>query len=555
MKMDSELDVENDRTQALAKGSEAFRSQLWRKAFTLLSAADQQSPLDPENLVYLAQAALLIGKEQEGAEALARAHQAFLALGHTRPAVRCAFWLGFTALLNGETAKATGWLSRANRLLAEDSECVESGYLLLPNGYRAVHSGDHAAAQNFFEQAAAIAKRFEDKDLMAFALQGQGRSLIRKGEIESGLALLDEAMIAVTAGEISPLNAGGVFCSVLEGCGEVFDLQRAQEWSLALKTWCDSQPDIMPYRGHCSVRRAELLHLHGAWSDAFEEAKRACECLAQPGNRAALGHAFYQLGEIERMRGNLSEAEKAYDEAAKWTQHVGPGLARLRLAQDRTEVANNLIRRLADHVREPAHRALFLDAWVEVALAANDLDSARKANQELTAISKRIAFPFVRALRSRNEGALRLAENNPHGALSELERARSLWHDLQVPYEAARVRCLIARAFRKLGDEESAAIEFAAAQKTFEDLGASVDLACILKEIASKARANAAGSLTDREIEVLRLVAAGKTNRRVAAELHISEKTVARHLSNIFTKLNLDSRTAATVFAMEHKLL
>lgn len=555
MRTDSELHVEDNRAQALARGSASFQKRAWRDAFTCFSEADRQAALDSDHLMQLAQAALLIGKEQEGADALARAHQSFLAGGQTAPAVRCAFWLGFTSMLNGEMAKATGWLSRAGRLLEGQPECVESGYLLLPHGYRAVHSGDSDSAASYFGQATAIAKQFGDKDLMTLALQGHGRSLIRKGEIEKGLALLDEAMIAVTADEVSPLNAGGVFCSVLEACGEVFDFQRAQEWSVALKAWCDSQPDIMPYRGHCLVRRAELLHLHGAWSEALDEAKRACECLAQPVARGALGHAFYQLGEIERVRGNLPEAEKAYEEASKWTQNVGPGLARLRLAQNKLDVANNLIRRTAEHVREPARRALFLDAWVEIALAANDLDAAQVATQELVAISKHIGFPFVQALCSRNRGALMLADNNPQGALGELERARALWDELQVPYEAARVRCLIARVFRKLGDEESAAIEFTAAQKTFEFLGASVDLACVLRETATKVRADAAGSLTEREIEVLRLVAAGKTNRRVAAELHISEKTVARHLSNIFIKLNLESRTAATVFAMEHKLL
>jgi DNA-binding CsgD family transcriptional regulator len=550
-----EREIEIDRSQALAAGSEAFQKRAWRDAFTFLSSADRQSPLEPEHLVLLSQAAFLIGKEQEGAEALSRAHQTFLASGHTVPAAKCAFWLGFTALLNGETARATGWLSRAGRLLEDQPECVESGYLLLPNGYRAVHSGEPVAAQAFFRQAAAIAKQFDDKDLMALALQGQGRSLIRKGEIDQGLALLDEAMIAVTAGEVSPLNAGGVFCSVLDACGEVFDLQRAQEWTIALKAWCDSQPDIMPYRGHCLIRRAELLHLHGAWSEAFEEAKRACECLALPSPRATLGGAFYQIGEIERMRGNLPEAEKAYEEAAKWTPNIGPGLARLRLAQNKADVANAMIRRISDHVLEPARRALLLDAWVEIALATNDIDSARMASQELAALSERIAFPFVRALSSRNAGAMMLADNNPQGAVAELERSRTLWHDLQVPYEAARVRCLLARSYRKLGNEESAAIEFAEAQKTFAGLGASIDLACVLKEKEPKPRSDTAGSLTEREIEVLRLVASGKTNRRIAMELQISEKTVARHLSNMFTKLNLDSRTAATVYAMERNLL
>ena len=233
----------------------------------------------------------------------------------------------------------------------------------------------------------------------------------------------------------------------------------------------------------------------------------------------------------------------------------GPGLARLRLAQNKVDAANALVRRMADHVRGPAPRALLLDAWVEIALAANDLDSARIACQELASIFERMNFPFVRALLARNAGALLLAEDKPQAALRELEQSRALWHELQVPYETARVRCLMARAYRKLGDHDSAAIASAEAQKTFETLGASIDLACLRDEMQQTCRSDIAGSLTKRDIEVLRLVAAGKTNRAIAAALEISEKTVARHLSNIFTKLNLDSRTAATVYALEQKLL
>ena len=555
MSMHSGPDTSSDHSQTHTREPEAYQHRQWRNAFTFLSDADSQSPLQPGHLLLLAQSALLIGKEQEGAEALARAHQSFLADGHTAPAVRCAFWLGFTAMLNGETAKATGWLSRASRLMEGQPDCVETGYLLLPHGYRLVHSGEPEAAESRFKQAVAIAKQFDDKDLMALALQGQGRSLIRKGEIEQGLALLDEAMIAVTAGEVSPLNAGGVFCSVLDACGEIFDLQRAQEWTVALKAWCDSQPDIMPYRGHCLIRRSELLHLHGAWTEAYEEAKRACECLALPSPRAALGGAFYQIGEIERMRGNLPEAERAYEEAARWLPNTGPGLARLRLAQNKPDAAHAMIRRIAEHLTEPAPRALLLDAWVEIALAANDINSGRTACTELAALAERINFPFVRALRARTTGALLLADNKPHDAITEFERSRALWQELQVPYEAARVQCWMGRGYRKLGDEDSAKAAFAQAQKAFEYLGASIDLDCLLEELQQKARSDAAGSLTKREIEVIRLVAAGKTNRGIAASLHISEKTVARHLSNIFTKLNLDSRTAATVYALEQKLL
>ncbi len=554
MKSRITLQSPDSRASSLEQGCEAFRAQAWGTAFTQLSAADCEAPLEPEYLLQLAQSALLIGKEAEGAESLARAHQGFLNSGRTASAVRCAFWLGFTALLNGETAMAGGWLSRANRLLEGQPQCVEHGYLLLPTGYRAFHGGDAATAYANFAEAATIAERYGDRDLLTIALQGQGRALVRQGDLTRGLALLDEAMVAVTAGEVSPLNAGGVYCSVLEACGEIFDLQRAHEWTSALKRWCESQPDMVPYRAHCLVRRAELLRLQGEWSDALDEALRACECLSQPLPKRGVGAAFYQLGEIQRLRGNFEEAEKAYEKANQWNANLGPGLARLRLAQRQFGAANAAIRRLLGETQQPARRAAILEAYVEITLATEDLASARTASEELAAITERMNLPFLRALSAQASGALLLAEGNPAAALAELRQAWNLWCELQVPYEAARTRCMMALACRKLGDEENAISQFTAAQQTFEQLGAVVDLACV-RALLPKEVSRTAGPLTDREVEVLKLVAAGLTNRRIAQKLNISEKTVARHLSNMFTKLDLDSRSAATAYAYEHHLV
>jgi len=538
----------------LDAGVEAFQKQAWASAYSHLSAADRDAGVGAEHLVYLAQAALLLGKEVEGADTLARAHQEFLEKGQIQPAVRCAFWLGFTALTNHENAKAGGWLSRANRLLEGESDCVERGYLLLPNGYLAVHGGDPARAYAIFLEAAAVGKRFADKDLMAIALQGQGRALIRQGEVANGLTLLDEAMISVMAGEVSALTAGGVYCSVLEACGEVYDLRWADEWTSALKRWCESQPDLVPYRGHCLVRRAEVLQWRGAWRDAFEEARRACEWLSEPPGKSALGAAYYQLGEIERLRGNLSEAERAYERASQLRPNLGPGLARLRLVQKHVDAAMALVARMAEEVQEPAARATVLDAYVEIALAANSLAAARQASGELSALVSQRGVPLLDALALRSAGAVLLAEGDARGALPHLRQSWNLWCELPAPYEASRVRCLIAQACSKLGDEDNAALELSAARETFEQLGAAADLANV-RSMLSKLKSQNGGPLTEREIEVLRLVASGMTNRGIAARLNISEKTVARHLSNIFTKLDLASRTAATAYAYDHGLL
>src|SRR5262249_49756765 len=269
----------------------------------------------------------LIGRDAEGSEFLARAHRGFLELGQTRRAVRNAFWLGFTALLAGETAQAGGWLSRAQRLLEGEAECVEHGYLLLPVAFRGVHGGDIESAYRGFVEVQAYGDRFGDRDLSTLGLQGQGRALIRKKEVARGVALLDEAMVAVTAGEVSPLVAGGGYCSVLDACGEIFDLRGAPEWTAALERWCAAQPGIVPYRGHCLIRRAQILQLNGSWQDALTETERACEWLSQPKPKPAIGAAYYCKGEVHRLRGEFEAAEESYRLASQWGGVQQPGWA------------------------------------------------------------------------------------------------------------------------------------------------------------------------------------------------------------------------------------
>ena len=539
---------------AIEQGRECFRRQSWSAAFSQLSAADSESPLDPEDLVLLAQAARLIGRQAEGTDFLARAHQGFLGLGESQWAARCAFWLGFTSMLGGESAKAGGWFSRASRLLEGLPDCVERGYLRLPEGYRSFHAGDAANARAMFEEAVAVGELFGEKDLVALGMQGQGRALIRQGEIVRGVALLDEAMVAVTAGEVSALNAGAVYCSVLDACGEIFDMQRAQEWTSALERWCASQPDLVPYRGHCQIRRAELLQLHGDWEAALEQAQQAGEWCARSGPRPAVGAALYQVGEIHRLRGSFAEAEEAFHQARQWQSGQGPGLARLRLAQGKVEAAHVEVRRMAEQVSELGRRARVLDAYVEIALAADDLEAARAARDELTGLATRYAIPFLHALSLRASGAVLYAEEKEQLAVTDLTESWRLWCELQAPYEASRDQLLMGQACQKLGDEEHALREFSAARQTFERLGAAHDLSVAEALFPGEVR-KTAGLLTEREVQVLRLVASGLTNRRVAGKLNISEKTVARHLSNIFVKLDLRSRTAAAAYAYDHELV
>jgi DNA-binding NarL/FixJ family response regulator len=536
-------------------GRSALQRHAWAEAFTNLSTADHAGGLDAEDLERLATAAYLVGRDEESADALTRAHREYQRREDRVGAARCAFWLAFRLLDKGEPAHASGWLARATRLLDEGGhDCVERGYLLVPQALEQAARRDYTAAHATMERAAAIGGRFEDRDLVTLARHGQGRALIQLGRIAEGVALLDEVMVAVTSGEVFPLIAGTVYCSVISACHEMFDLRRAQEWTEALTRWCAAQPDLVPYRGQCLVRRAEILQLHGAWPDALSEARRACERLSEPRGRQGLGAAFYQEAELHRLQGDLEAAERAYRRASECGRSPEPGLALLRLAQGQVDAAEAAIRRMVLEVRDPRQRPRMLAAAVEIMLTAKDVAAAREASRELTQIAARADVPFLRAVSAQAAGALALAEGRHEAALAELRRAAAAWAELAAPYEGARVRELLGLACRGLGDTDTAALELAGAERTFQELGARPDLDRV-RGLERAATGGEAGRLTGREAQVLRLVATGRTNRVIAMQLGISEKTVARHVSNIFTKLGLSSRAAATAFAYEHGLL
>ncbi len=538
------------------RGRESFGRHAWGDAYAQLSAADHEAPLEPGDLELLATAAYLVGRDADSEHVWARAHHEFLSRGDTRRAARCALWLAFVLLSTGEMVRGGGWVARAGRLLDDGQhDCVERGYLLVPIGMRnLLVEGDGAAAYATFSQAAEIGDRFGDPDLAAFAQHGRGQALIMLGEVADGMAVLDDVMVAVTAGEVSPILAGTIYCGVIETCQEMFDLRRAQEWTAALNDWCATQPDLVPYRGQCLVYRAELMQFHGQWSDALEEAQRARERLSQQPGQPAVGMAFFRLAELHRLRGEFGKAKEAYRKANQWGRNPQPGLALLRLAQGQIGAAESAIRHVMDEAQDRVTRSKALSAYVEIMLAADDTPAARTAADELSQIADGIDSPPLHAVAAHVQGAVALAEGDARAALASLRQAWTAWQELEAPYEAGRVRVLIALACRQLGDVDTAEMELDAARWAFRQLGAAPDLALVEKLFAKAAPRPVAG-LTAREMEVLRLVSSGKTNRAIADELVISEKTVARHVSNIFTKLGLSSRSAATSYAYEHDLV
>ena len=536
----------------LERGRAACARRVWEEAHESLARADAISPLGADDVELLSLAAYMLGRDDESMGLLERAHQAHLEAGSTRRAVRAAMWVCMHHASRGEMGPAGGWLARSERLLG-DEECAERGYLLIPAAFGAEAAGDLEAAAATAAAAVEIGQRFGDPDLYALATHLQGQFVIRQGRPDQGFRLLDEAMVVSTSGTVSPIVTGLVYCGVILACVEVLDVRRASEWTQVLARWCAEQPGLVAFTGRCLVHRAEIMQLHGAWPDALDEARRAAERLVQGFNRAAAAQAFYRQGEVLRLSGRLDEAEEAYAASSRYGWEPQPGLALLRLAQGRPDAAAAAIRRVLAETTIWSRRAVLLPARVEIALALGELEEARGAARELDALSAQYGGTMLRALAATALAAVHLAAGEQEEALVAARRATEDWRALEAPYEEACARVAVGLACSALGDEDAAALELAAARATFAELGATPDLARVREELETPA-ADTHG-LTARELEVLRLVTAGESNRAIASALVISEHTVARHLQNIFRKLDVSSRTAASAFAYEHGLV
>ena len=551
-------------TDALDRGRAAFRTRSWAEAYTQLSAADEGSPLGARDLELLAVSAYLVGEDEPSIAAWTRAHHGYVRAQNAARAARCTFWLVLELLSTGEWARAGGWLATAQRLLNEGRhDCPERGLLFVLLARSRFRERDDAAAYVLSEQAAELADRFDDPELKVFGRLALGQARAKKGEADAAAALFDEVMVAVTTSDVSPIAVGVVYCAVIEACYAILDVARAREWTAALSQWCGTQPDLVPFRGHCLVHRAETMRLGGAWSRALDEAGQVCRRVSAFDDAGdvsysslrgyPIGAAFYELAEIQRMRGKFVEAEEAYRQASHHGRLPEPGLALLRLAQGRVQAAEAAIRRVLDQPQKRLARVSVLVACIEIMIPARDLAMARTAAEELSAMAGEIGTPFLRALSAHARGTLLLAEREPRAALDVLRAAWMEWQALDIPYEAARARVLMGLACRELGDHDAADLEFDAARCVFLRLDAAPDLAQVQRLLSSSSAGR--GSLTPRELQVMKLLAAGRSNRAIARELTISERTVDRHVSNILTKLDLPSRSAATAYAWQHGLV
>ncbi len=538
-------------SSALTRGREAFERRNWSSAYRELTAAGAGMELEADDLQLLFTAAHLTGRESERNELGAEAYRMHVESGNVPAAVRCAFHLIMGFAEQKEYAQAGGWLGRARELLDDyGMDCVEQGYLILPVGLQSLDAGDTAGAMASFAQAAKIAQRYGDADLATLSRIGRGRALINLGEAAEGAAMLDQAMVAVTAGELTPMVSGVVYCAVIEMCRDIFDLGRAREWTAALAQWCSTQPGLVPYRGECLVYRVEIMKLRGTWDDASQEVGAACEVLA---DRPAEPLARYQQAELHRLTGNFGPAEESYRLVSRLGGSPQPGLALLRLAQGQVKTAESSIRLAMDEAGSPIRRAPLLAGCAEILLEANKLEQARSVAAELSTIAGDLDAPLLHGTAAYVEGSVLLAAGEVEGALAALRRAWRVFRELDAAYDGARTRALIGIACRQLGDEDTAQMELDAARWVFRQLGAATDQARVDRLMARREQAPA--GLTAREVEVLCLVAAGMTNRAIAAELFLANKTVARHVSNIFTKLGVSSRSAATAFAFQNGLI
>jgi DNA-binding CsgD family transcriptional regulator len=527
----------------------------WRSVHAALSERDDRS-LTAAELDTLAESLFWLDRPDDSMAVRGRAFAAHVDNGDHSGALMAAWQLFYDHSLVGEMALASGWLERARRYASDVEGTAAGGFLAVAEADCACLAGalDEAAlaeALTHAERAVTIGHQHGDSDLMAMALQAKGRMLVALDRHEEGLAALDEAMVAVINGELSPLFTGWVFCNALSTCHDLADLTRGLQWSNAAMKWCADLPDGRLYPGICRVHVVELESLRGSWPEAAAHARLACEELTRHDPRYA-GEAHYLIGELHRMTGELDLAEEAFVRGHHLGRVPQPGLARVRLAQGRVGPAVKALQLALDPApAAPLQRAELLAALVDAQLTAGDRNAAQEAAGALESMVEEVSSDYLRALALVTTAAVLLATGDASRAHRAADGATATFRSLHLPYCEARAQTVRGAAAAALGERDVADLDLAAALATFSRLGAEPDA----RRVQAMLGEAPPSPLSNRETEVLRLVARGGTNKEIAAELVLSEHTVARHLSNIYTKLGVGSRSAATAFAYEHSLI
>ncbi|NYF98771.1 helix-turn-helix transcriptional regulator [Janibacter cremeus] len=535
----------------LHRARDAYERREWLAAYRTLSELDD-AVLAASDFLSLADAAELLGRPDDAVQALQRAHHAALGAADPLLAARAAARLGAMLALRGESAVAGGWLARGERVLEDvEDDVVERGYLLVGRMLEKVGVGDLEGARPLPEQITACGRRHADPNLVALGLNQEGRVLTVFGQVSEGLRLLDEAMVGVVAGEVDPLVAGEVYCSMIEACQWVGDLGRAAQWTRALSQWCDAQPALVAFTGQCAVHRAQLMRLHGALRDAVTELERSAARYELAGGHPAVALAHHERGDVLRLLGDLDGAERAYGMALQHGGDAQPGRALLAAAKGDLDQAVAAVRRTLAGTYGAIFRHRVIPGCVEVLLAGGLVEESAVLADELAGIAEDFGCTAVHAGSEAVAARVALAHEDPESALPAARSALGRWSSLDAGHEVARARVLVGRALRLLGDQDGAVLELVAAREAFVAQGAAPDARDAAAQLG---HADGPGGLTAREVEVLCLVAAGRSNAQVAHDLHLSVKTVARHLSNIFTKLDVGSRTEAAAFAYRHGL-
>jgi DNA-binding CsgD family transcriptional regulator/tetratricopeptide (TPR) repeat protein len=528
-------------SDTLARARAAYAQQDWPAAATSFAAVGSDE-MTADDLAAYADTEFWLGHMADTLRLGGAAYDAFLEESRPEGAAMAGILLGIFHMSRGDEPQAMGWMGRARRLTQDIPECVVHGYLMfLTEVQQSLQFGQPAEAVAAARRLQDLGCRLDHPDVLAMGIHAEGRALLKAGDPVHGLALIDEAMVSVLDCRLSPFNQWTLYCFTIDACHEVADLHRMSRWTQLTEQWLASLPDALGpgFGGMCGVHRAQLHLLHGAWEDE----RSALPAAQLDSVRVDYGaEAWYVVGESRRLRGVLGASE-AYDEAHARGRNPQPGRALLRLGEGDAEgAARSLRSAIAAAGPDPLRRAPLCAAAVEAAIAADRLEDATAAAAELEETAAAWATSGLKAMGVSARGAVLLAEGRAEEALPVLSEACRRWQELGATYDAACVCGRLAEAYRAIGDEASAAEETALAEVTFERLG------------FHRPAPEAPHGLTARECEVLALVAEGRSNRQISEVLFISDRTVARHLTNIFHKIDVGSRTQAARYALDLRM-